>query len=112
MSEKRYSLLEVTEILQISTDTLYSWEDQLPELKPYQQGQRGDRSYTQWEVRLLQQARQLSQYYNQDLTGARRSLESWISKNPRPLPQAAYAGRSVDDVAETSEEPVISPVFV
>lgn len=111
MSEKRYSLLEVTEILQISTDTLYSWEDQLPELKPFQQGQRGDRSYSQWEVRLLQQARQLAQYYNQDLTGARRSLESWISKNPRPLSQADYTSATEQEPGETSEELAVSHVF-
>ena len=82
MSEKRYSLLEVTENLRISPDTLYRWESQIPELKPTQVN--GGRLYTTWEFDLLQQAHRLFHNYNQDFVGTRQALERWVSKNPRP----------------------------
>lgn len=82
MNDKKYSLLEVTESLRISPDTLYRWESQIPELKPSHLN--GGRVYSSWEFDLLQQAHRLFHNYNQDFVGTRQALERWVSKNPRP----------------------------
>ena len=97
MSEKKYSLHEVTESLRISPDTLYRWETQIPDLKPLQHD-RG-RLYTSWEFDLLQHAHRLFHNYNQDFAGTRSALERWISKNPRPH----AADQASDDEIESKE---------
>ena len=84
MSEKRYSLHDVTQSLRISPDTLYRWETQIPHLKPEYCD--GARRYTGWEFDLVQHAHRLFHNYNQDFAGTRSALERWISKNPKPIP--------------------------
>ncbi|MAD60648.1 MAG: hypothetical protein CMH49_03905 [Myxococcales bacterium] len=84
MSEKRYSLHDVTQSLRISPDTLYRWETQIPHLKPKHCD--GARRYTGWEFDLVQHAHRLFHNYNQDFAGTRSALERWISKNPKPIP--------------------------
>lgn len=84
MSEKRYSLHDVTQSLRISPDTLYRWENQIPHLRPEHCA--GARLYTSWEFDLVQHAHRLFHNYNQDFAGTRSALERWISKNPKPLP--------------------------
>ena len=95
MSEKRYSLHEVTESLRISPDTLYRWESQIPNLKPDHCD--GGRQYTSWEFDLLQHAHRLFHNYNQDFAGTRSALERWISKNPKPAEVEANLDPSEND---------------
>ena len=96
MSEKRYSLHEVTESLRISPDTLYRWEKQIPDLKP--EHCEGGRFYTGWEFDLVQHAYRLYHNYNQDFAGTRSALERWISKNPKPIPEAKF-----DEIEEETD---------
>ena len=89
MSDKKYSLHEVTESLRISPDTLYRWESQIPNLKPAHC--EGGRQYTGWEFDLLQHAHRLFHNYNQDFAGTRSALERWISKNPKPANESNHS---------------------
>jgi DNA-binding transcriptional MerR regulator len=98
MSEKRYSLHDVTQSLRISPDTLYRWENQIPHLKPEHCA--GARLYTSWEFDLVQHAHRLFHNYNQDFAGTRSALERWISKNPKPLPLVGEENEE-DEVQES-----------
>ena len=101
MSEKRYSLHDVTQSLRISPDTLYRWETQIPHLKPDHCD--GARQYTSWEFDLVQHAHRLFHNYNQDFAGTRSALERWISKNPKPV----FSG--IVDRSQLSREADIAP---
>ena len=102
MSEKRYSLHDVTQSLRISPDTLYRWENQIPHLKPEHCA--GARLYTSWEFDLVQHAHRLFHNYNQDFAGTRSALERWISKNPKPLPLVGEENE--EDEVQESIKPV------
>ena len=119
MSEKKYSLHEVTESLRISPDTLYRWENQIPNLKP--QHCDGGRLYTSWEFDLVQHAHRLFHNYNQDFAGTRSALERWISKNPKPIRsqqessddlEAINASQVMDAIAESSGSQEVSLIEV
>ena len=107
MSEKRYSLHDVTQSLRISPDTLYRWETQIPHLKPEHCD--GARRYTGWEFDLVQHAHRLFHNYNQDFAGTRSALERWISKNPKPIPsnepdeEVEQKDVLADDIKESAE---------
>ena len=82
MSDKSYSLAEVSEILHISPDTIYKWENQMPQIKPRQS--EGGRRYDEWELDLLRNTKRFFFTYNQEIRMTRVAVERWISKNPRP----------------------------
>ena len=82
MSDKSYSLAEVSEILHISPDTIYKWENQMPQIKPRQS--EGGRRYDEWELDLLRNTKRFFFTYNQEIRMTRVAVERWVSKNPRP----------------------------
>jgi DNA-binding transcriptional MerR regulator len=82
MGDKSYSLAEVSEILHISPDTIYKWENQMPQIKPRQS--EGGRRYDEWELDLLRNTKRFFFTYNQEIRMTRVAVERWISKNPRP----------------------------
>jgi hypothetical protein len=103
MSERSYSLAEVSEILHISPDTIYKWESHMPQIKPERSD--GGRRYNEWELELLKHTKRFFFTYNQEIPMTKIAVERWVSRNKRP--ESAEGERKRDTDSAVPKQRVI-----
>lgn len=73
MTEKTYRIGEAADILELKTYVLRFWETEFPQLAPLRT-EKGQRLYTERDLRLLRRIRQLLHEQGMTIEGARRVL--------------------------------------
>jgi hypothetical protein len=81
-NEKYYSLTEVCEILQISPDMIYRWENTYQDLKPSDQNRH---HYTAWELDLLKYTKKSISIYDDAHDQVSVAIQKWINTHPKPM---------------------------
>jgi DNA-binding transcriptional MerR regulator len=75
VSKLYYSIGEITRRYDIRPSTLHFWEKQFPELKP-KRNKKGNRFYTEDDLRLLEMIYYLTKIKGYTLKGAREKIKS------------------------------------
>lgn len=77
-----YSIGEVSQMFDVSNSLVRYWESEFPKLRP-QKNSRGDRKYTEKDIRILESIYQLVKEKGYTIDGAKNALNDELSENKK-----------------------------
>jgi DNA-binding transcriptional MerR regulator len=99
-----YSISEVSKITGIEPYTLRYWQDQFEQLHP-SKNRAGKRVYTNYDIKIILQIKELTRNQRFTLEGAKNILRQWSNENKldTQLNEIAFDENAVEQLPKSSE---------